>query len=323
MNFLLTMSLTPEEVEKIKSIGVNLKVFSEEQKESIDSDTLANADALIGFIGKLGVDFFDKCKKLRWVHLPHVGIDKTPMAYFNERHIMVTHSRGAVGIPIAEEIFSKMLMLAREKKILTDHQGEHKWTSDATNRQMNVLNLHGKTVGILGAGDVGDETAKRAKAFGMVTVGLNTSGKSVANFDEVYITSDIDKLISQSDFIVCTLPLTKDTYHLVDGEQFKLMKPTVYIINISRADIFNEDILFEYLKNKKIAGAGLDVFSQEPLPSDSPFWDLDNLIISPHCAALGDGLNERIAKIMMHNIECFCNGKINQMLNIRDYEKGY
>lgn len=323
MNFLSTMSLRPEEVEKIKSLGVDLKIFSEEQKESIDSDTLANADALIGIIGQLGVDFLDKCKKLRWVHLPHVGIDKTPMAYFNERHIMVTHSSGAVGIPISEDIFSKMLALARGKKIHARHQGEHKWTSDATNRQMDVLNLHGKTVGILGAGDVGGETAKRAKAFGMVTVGLNTSGKSVANFDEVYSTSDIDKLISQSDFIVCTLPLTKDTYHLVDGDQFKLMKPTVYIINISRADIFNEDILFEYLKDKKIGGAGLDVFSQEPLPSDSPFWDLDNLIISPHCAALGDDLHERLSKIMMHNIECFCNGKINEMLNIRDYDKGY
>ena len=324
MKILLLSALhfTKDEIEKIQRFGADITLFPSE-KELVDSDLPAGAHVLIGKMNMLQIEMLEKCESLEWIHLPHIGMDRVPMEYLKKRRILVTHSRGAVGIPISEDIFCKILMLARQKKTLAMQQREHIWTSDAQNRQRNTLNLHGKTIGILGTGDVGTETAKKAKVFGMKTVGLNTSGTCVANFDEVYITTEIDRLISQSDFIVCTLPNTKETFHLVDKAQFELMKPTAYIANISRANIFNEEVLFEYLKSRKIAGAALDVFSQEPLPADNPFWDLENVIISPHCAALGDGLHERLSRIALHNIELFCKGQKDKMLNIRDYDKGY
>ena len=191
----------------------------------------------------------------------------------------------------------------------------------------NVFNLYNKTVGLLGTGDVGSETAKRAKAFGMRTIGYNTTGEPLEHFDRVYSPDGLNEFLAQCDFIVCTLPPTSKTEHLIDEEQFKCMKSTAYIINISRAIIFNEEVLYSYLKDKKIAGAALDVFMDEfrlgYLPKDSPFWDLDNLIITPHMAGAGDQWNYFSTNIIMHNVQCFCENRLDDMINIRDYDKGY
>ena len=147
-----------------------------------------------------------------------------------------------------------MLMIARKGKYVIKNQNDHQWKSPR-----GVFNLYGKTVGLLGTGDIATETAKRLKAFGMKTLGMNTTGEPVEYFDEVYTTKNLNEFLSQCDFIVCTLPLTEKTKNLIDKEQFKCMKETAYIINISRAAIFNEAVLYDYLKNHKIAGAALDV----------------------------------------------------------------
>lgn len=321
MHILSTFKLGDEEISKIEQLGAKVTIFNSEN-ELIQSTEVEDADAIIANHRTLQIDFLDRCKKLKWIHAPHIGIERLPMKYLKDRKILVTNARGTAGVPISENILCMMLMLARKSKDVVKNQIDHLWKSPK-----GVFNLFGKTLGVLGTGNVGSETANRAKAFGMNIIGLNTTGKSVENFEKVYKTEDINEFLVQCDFIVCTLPPTEKTIKLIDEEQFKCMKPTVYIINISRAAIFNEEILYDYLKNEKIAGAALDVFMDEfkmgYLPAESPFWELDNLIVTPHMAGGGHLWNYFSSKIIMHNIESFCKGHANEMLNIRDYDKGY
>ncbi len=321
MKIYSTFKLNDDNIKKIGRLGGKIILFGTE-KDLINCEDLASADAIIANHRTLQVDFLEKCSSLKWIHCPHIGIERLPLSYLQKRKIIVTNGRGTAGVPISEHIIFLMLAIARKGSSIIRNQLNHVWKSNK-----GVFNLYGKTVGFLGTGDVATETAKRLRAFGMRILGLNTTGKASEYYDKVYITKDINELLKQSDFIVCTLPPTKKTVNLIDEEQFKCMKPTAYIINISRAVIFNEPVLYDYLKNKKIAGGALDVFMDEfklgYLPPESPFWDLDNLIITPHAAGGGDLWNEFSTNIVMHNLECFCKNKIGDMLNIRDYTKGY
>ncbi|HEY5561714.1 MAG TPA: NAD(P)-dependent oxidoreductase [Clostridiaceae bacterium] len=321
MYLLSTFAFKQNEIDKLKELGTDVKLFNSE-KELIDYEDVQRADAIIANHRTLQIDFLDRCKNLKWIQVPHIGIERLPMQYLKERKIIVTNARGIAGTPISEDIFCMMLMLARKSKDSVKSQLEHKWE-----HHNGVFNLYNKTIGLMGTGNVGTETAKKAKVFGMKTLGLNTTGQPLAYFDEVYKTCDVNRFLTQSDFIVCTIPPTKETINLIGEEQFKCMKTTAYIINISRAVIFKEEVLFDYLKNKKIAGAALDVFMEEfklgHLPKESPFWNLDNLIITPHMAASGDGGYEAFIKIIDHNAKCFCSGGVDSMINIRDYDKGY
>jgi len=321
IKLLSSFKLSADHIKEMEKLGVQAIVF-DRGKDLAQSEEVENADIIISDHRMLQPEFLEKCKNLKWVHVPHVGIERLPMQYFKKRNIIVTNARGMAGIPIAEHIIFTMLMLARKGKKLVENQIAHQWKGPE-----GVFNLYGKTAGLLGTGDVATETAKRLKAFGMKTLGVNTTGNPVEYFDEVYTTENINEFISQSDFIICTVPLTEKTRNMIGEEQFRHMKETAYIVNISRAAIFDEDVLYEYLKNKKIAGAALDVFVEEfelgYLPEESPFWDLDNVVITPHMAAGGDLWHGFSSDIIMKNVKCFSENRIDEMLNIRDYDKGY
>jgi phosphoglycerate dehydrogenase-like enzyme len=321
MKILTTFKPGKEVITQMEKLGACVTVFASEE-ELIKSDEVEEADAIIANHRTLQIDFLNRCKKIRWIHVPHVGIERLPLQYLKERDIIATNARGTAGVPISEHIMTMMLMLARKSFAAYKNQLARAWKSPD-----NVFNLYNKTVGLLGTGDVGSETAKRAKAFGMRTIGYNTTGEPLEHFDRVYSPDGLNEFLAQCDFIVCTLPPTPKTEYLIDEEQFKCMKSTAYIINISRAIIFNEEVLYSYLKDKKIGGAALDVFMDEfrlgYLPEDSPFWDLDNLIITSHMAGAGDQWNYFSTNIIMHNVQCFCENRLDDMINIRDYDKGY
>ena len=321
MRILSTFKLSSENIEKIKQLGAEVTVLSSE-KDLIEYEGLENADAIIANHRTLQTDFLERCTNVKWIHCPHIGIERLPLQYLKERKIIVTNGRGAAGVPISEHIIFLMLTISRKGKDIIKNQLEHQWKAPK-----GLFNFYDKTVGFLGTGDVATEAAKRLKPFGMKILGMNTSGQALEHYDKVYLTKDINELLSQCDFIVCTLPPTDKTVNLIDEEQFKAMKSTAFIINISRAVIFNEKILYDYLLNKKIAGAALDVFMDEfklgYLPEESPFWNLDNIIVTPHMAGGGDLWNYFSTKTVMHNLESFSQNRIDDMENIRDYDKGY
>lgn len=323
MKILSTFKLSPENAEKVAQFGGQITIFNNENDlKECSPEVLESADGIIANHRTLQKDFMDQCKNLKWIHCPHIGIERLPLQYLQERNIVVTNGRGTAGVPISEDIMCMILMFARRSMDTFQNQMRHQWKHVS-----GVFNLCHKTLGIMGTGDVGSQTARRAKSFGMRVIGMNTTGNPVDSFDEIYVTKDINAFLKQCDIIVCTLPPTEKTVRLVDREQFECMKPTAYLVNISRASIFNEEVLYEYLKNHKIAGAALDVFMDEfrlgYLPEESPFWELDNLIVTPHMAGSGDLWNDFSTDIVMRNLQCFCENRLSDLLNIRDYSKGY
>jgi len=321
MKLVSTFTFTEDQMQKMQSIGVDVKQFQSEQ-ELLGSKEYIDAEIIIANHRTLQRDFLEQCRNVQWVQVAHIGIERLPMDYLKERGIIVINARGGMGVPIAEDILCKMLMLSRKSATVMKNQFNRTWEKAGS-----FINLSGKTVGIIGTGDVGTETAKRAKVFGMKTIGINTDGRGIPEFDEIYEPHEINNVISQSDFNVLTLPLTEKTRNLVDEEQFKKMKPSSFLINISRGALINEEILLHYLKNRKIAGAALDVFVEEfklgYLPEESPFWELDNIIITPHCAGSGDGFQQRFSHVFLTNLSYFVKGNIEQMANIREFGKGY
>lgn len=323
MKILSTFKLSEENIEKVREYGGEITIFdSEKSLKECEKEILAGADGVIANHRTLQKDFLSLCTNLKWIHCPHIGIERLPLDYLKERKILVTNGRGTAGVPISEDIMCMILMIARQSMNTYKNQLNHQWKPVP-----GVFNLYGKTLGILGTGDVGSETAKRAESFGMHVIGMNTSGNPVAHFESIYTTENINEFLAQCDIIVCTLPPTEKTMGLIDRAQFEVMKPTAYIINISRASIFNEEVLYEYLKEHKIGGAALDVFMDEfklgHLPEESPFWELDNLIVTPHMAGGGDLWGYFSTEIVMDNLQKFCEGRLADLRNIRDYDKGY
>jgi len=321
MKLVSTFLFTPEQLQEMQSKGVQVKQYNSEQA-LIDGKEYVDANIIIANHRTLQKEFLEQCKKVEWVQMAHIGIERLPMDYLKEREIIVINARGAMGVPISEDIICKMLMLSRKSATVMKNQFNNSWT-----KVEGFINLSGKTAGVIGTGDVGTQTAIRARSFGMRTIGINTNGRPLPEFDETYKLEELNEVIAQSDFIILTLPLTERTTNLLDEEQFERMKPSSFLINISRGALINENILLSYLKNKKIAGAALDVFVDEfklgHLPKGSSFWELDNIVITPHCAGSGDGFNQRFSSVFLSNLECFVKGNPERMVNVREFGKGY
>ncbi len=185
------------------------------------------------------------------------------------------------------------------------------------------LEIHNKTIGLIGAGAIGKETARIAKAFGMKVIGVRHSGKPEEYFDEMFTSGQLNDVLPQCDYVVVTLPLTQETRQLFGAKQFTLMKDSAFFINIGRGEIVKERDLIDALQNGVIAGAGLDVFEKEPLSEDSPLWELDNVIVTPHTAGSTEYYTRRVIEdIFIPNLKEYITRGI-PGINLVDYKKGY
>lgn len=255
--------------------------------------------------------------KLRWVHNWGAGVNGIPMNEFKQYDIRLTNSSGVHPFPISETIFAMILALTRQLHIYMRSQVEKKWK-----RSKNSLELHGKTMGIIGVGSIGKETARLAKAFGMKVMGIRRSGVTLPGVDKMYDLSGLDTMLSECDYVVNTLPLTDETRHIMGQDQFSQMKPSAFYINIGRGETTDTDALIFALNEKKISGAGLDVFEQEPLLEDSPLWEMENVIITPHTSGDTEHYNDRVMEIFIANLKKYLvDGEPN--VNLVDLDKQY
>jgi len=162
--------------------------------------------------------------------------------------------------------------------------------------------MHGETIGIIGVGDIGQETARLAKAFGMRVLGVRRSGEPTEHVDQMYSLEGLPQLLNESDYVVNALPLTEETYHYIGAKQFAQMKCNAFYINIGRGPTTDTEALLQALLSKQIAGAGLDVFEQEPLPADHPLWQMDNVILTPHSSGHTQYYGQRTLDIFLGNL---------------------
>ncbi|QCX34128.1 dihydrofolate reductase [Caloramator sp. E03] len=313
MKVLFTYDYGPEKMNKVIDLGYEL-VYKYEGTITNTLD-IEDIDILVCYNPFQRLDI-SKLYNLKWIQLSSIGIDQVPKEIVLERGITVTNNKSGYSIPIGEWIVLKTLELLKNSKRFYKNQEEKIYKLDTS-----LLELYNKTIVFIGTGSIAVEAAKRFSGFGVKILGINTSGRNVEYFDKCYSIDEIDDVIKQADVLVLSIPSTEKTYHLINKENIKLLKRNSVIVNISRGNIIKEDDLVDALKEGIIAGAALDVFETEPLPKDSPLWELENVIITPHNSWISEMRNERRFNIIYENLKRYVNGE--PLKNIVNIIKGY
>jgi phosphoglycerate dehydrogenase-like enzyme len=242
---------------------------------------------------------FKKYRNLKWIQLLMAGFDNLNIEEIKKQEIMISNARDIFSISIAEDVFSKILYFNRNTKYYLDSMKSKKW--EPIKKEPEIFN---SIVGILGTGSIGQEIAKRMKAFGAQKVlGYKRTKSSVPFFDEIFTDDEgLDYLIKNSDYLILALPLNDETIKILDSRRITLMKSNALLINIARGDVIDQEALIEALKHKQIRGAGLDVTSPEPLPKTSELWNLDNVFITPHNASSSPYMKDRLYEMTRINL---------------------
>ena len=253
---------------------------------------------------------FSSAKKLKWVQGIGTGVDGIADRPSLRKDIIVTNIHGVHGAPMSEAAMSLMLALSRRLPRSLNNKAQHKWE----NWPSRLLNE--KTVGILGMGSIAESMAPRFKAFNMTVLGFTSGVREVAGFDHVHDKNKLKEMLATIDYFVVLTPYTPQTHNMVDADMLRAMKPDSYLINLARGGVVDEKALLDALKAKRIAGAALDVFAQEPLKPDSELWDLDNVIITCHQAATHDNSARNNLPTIQENIRRFLASDYKNMKNL-------
>lgn len=239
----------------------------------------------------------EKFTNLKYIQLTSAGFDRVPMEYVSKHGIKIYNARGVYSIPMAEFAVCGVLDIYKQSRFFANNQSKHLW-----DKHRDLLELCGKTVCIIGCGNVGYECAKRFSAFGTTVVGVDIARPTLEIYDHFFNFDNITEAIKISDIIVLTLPLTDKTKNIFDNKMFENFKKNSILVNISRGAIVNQFDLISALQNGQLAGAVLDVFETEPLCADSPIWDMQNVILTPHNSFVGEGNNDRLYKVILDNL---------------------
>lgn len=286
------------------------------QKEKLDL-ALGDAEILYGWIHHFPKGLRARAPRLRWIQTMSAGVDRLPEEILKSG-IRIANASGLHGTPMGELALTMMLMFVKDAPACQQMKETRTWRRFVPNL------LRGRTVGILGLGVVGQEIARLAGAFGMRVVGMRRSGGAEIpppGVERLYGRGELTDLLAASDFVVVALPLTAETRGMLGERELRAMKPTACLINVARGAIADEAVLIRALEEKWIAGAGLDVFVQEPLPPESRFYELPNVIFSPHISGEMPDYEGRATDVFCENLRRYLAGE--PFLHEVDPEKGY
>ena len=316
--------LAPEHVQMIETVSPRIKFrdVSELVQAELKGDPAAKrqlsailADAEIFFGFPPPPDLIARAPNLKWIQDILAGVEMFLNPAVVASPVVLTNARG-IHPQVVESAMMMALTLAKKMPIFTNNKKQKIWKKETPGL------LYSRTAGILGLGHIGSEIAKTAKAFGMNVIGLEIRAiKKPAGVDMMLPPEKLNDLLAQSDFTFIALPLTAQTRGLIGEKEFKMMKPSAFLINISRGLIVDEAALVRALNSRWIAGAGLDVYSTEPLPVDSPLWDLENVVLTPHVAGLADNYDEMVTRLFCNNLKRYLKGL--GLLKVVDKAKGY
>lgn len=310
---LFTYNYGGEKMKDIESFGYDIKVVKE--SDLIYSEDLADVEVLVCYDPFKTLDI-EKMKNLKWIQLSSIGIDQLPLEYVKKTSIVTTNNKGGYSIPMGEWIVLKTLELFKSSKKLYENQVIRKWKMETS-----ILELYGKTIGFIGTGTIAVEAAKRFQGFGVNILGVNTQGINIEYFNKCYAMDELSKMLELCDVVVCTIPYTKATHHLINEDRFKAMKTGAYFINVARGGIVDEACIIENLKDGKLAGAALDVYEEEPLKEDNPLWSLNNVILTSHNSWISEMRNQRRFNLIYDNMKRYVQGE--ELVNIVDLKRGY
>jgi len=254
-----------------------------------------------------------KAARLEWIQAFTTGTDAVKHLEALRREVVLTSMRGIHGPQMAEMAMLLMMALARGFPRYVRQQQEHRWAKHEPRQ------LCGKTVAIFGIGVSGEALAIRAKAFGMHVIGVTGTPRDLPGFDEVLPRDRLIEAAAAADFLCVLVPWTPENDRIIDARVLAAMKPTASLVNIARGGVCDDQALLEALRSGRIAGAALDVFKPEPLDPSHPFWDMENVIVTPHTAGDSDVYHERALEITIENMSRFLAGRAGEMVNLVEH----
>ena len=283
---------TPDDIAALEKLGLEVTVHPDERAavENPERFDIAVCNNLFGFHN------IDTFSNLKYIQLTAAGMDRVPLDRIRSRGIKLHNAAGVYSIPMAEFALWGVLELYKQGRFFADKQKLRRWE-----KHRNLRELAGRTVLIAGCGSVGSECARRFSAFGCRCLGLATTGRQQEYFEAVHPMDRLAELVPLADIVVLALPLTEQTRHLFDGAMLARMKAGSILVNLSRGAIVDTDALLNALSGP-LSGAVVDVFETEPLPEDSPLWDAENLILTPHNSFVGEHNHTRMMQTLIRNL---------------------
>lgn len=296
MNILVTGALrcTEDDLKSLSDMGHNV-IFMQNESDEMPCDY----DWVEGTVcnGLFLHHSIDKFKNLKYIQLTSQGYDRVDMDYVKDNNITINNARGVYSVPMAEFAISGVLTLMKEGRFFYKNQKKNTW-----DKHRGLRELYSKTVLIVGCGNVGCECAKRFKAFDTKVIGADVVTYGSPYIDKIHPISELKNLLSIADVVVLTLPLLDSTYHIINEEMLSSIREGAILVNIARGAVVDTSALIDVLNSGRLSGAVLDVFESEPLEDDSPLWQMENVILTPHNSFVGEGNGERLKEVIFSNL---------------------
>lgn len=294
MNILITGAFLINEAElaELRAMGHNVFVHNDE-RSGVNNPEIYDAVVCNGLFLYNSIEHFTN---LKLIQLTSAGLDRVPLEYIKNHGIELRNAAGVYSIPMAEFVIGGILQLYKQSRFFAENQARHKWE-----KHRGMLELSGKRVCILGCGDVGREIAKRLNAFGCRVTGINRTVRKIEKFDEILPLSELESTAKDCDILVCGIALTPQTRGIVSKAVFESLSKDAVFVNVARGTLADEEALIEWLRGG--GRAVLDVFEEEPLSDQSPLWNMENVILTPHNSFVGDGNRARLWETIKGNLK--------------------
>ena len=284
---------------------------------------LSDAEILCSYF--IPSDWRTQAPKLRWIQFPGAGVDSLARTGLLDANsgVIVTTAAGIHAETISEYVFGSMLMFNWNWPQMVRLQDNHVWARSATWYHLGGRELAGQTLGIIGLGHIGRRIAQLAHAFGMRVLGMrrSLSGEQEPDVDQLFLPEQLHELLRLCDYVVISVPLTGETEKLIGEDELRIMRSNAYLVNIARGRVIDEQALIQALREGWIAGAGLDVTEEEPLPSESPLYSMPNVILTPHISGNSAHYDTRLAALFADNLKRYRSGQ--KLQNQYEPSRGY
>ncbi len=311
---LILSRLEERYLDQIRAVDPSLKVVAASEGDR----ALAQApEAEVIVAWQIPPAVMERASRLRWIHATAAGVDTLLFPAVQEGKVVLTSSVGVHTTGLPEHVMALVLMFARRLHVAVRSQMAHRWNRASSMGE----EVAGKTLGVLGLGAIGRALSHRASAFGMRVIGTKRTPEPIPHVERILPPEGTDEVLRESDFVAVILPLTPQTRGLIDARALGLMKRTAVLINVGRGAVVQETALIGALRAGTIAGAGLDVFEREPLPADSPLYDMENVVITPHVSGASPTYFDRAIPFFCENLRRYLAGQ--PMTNVVDPARGY
>lgn len=307
--------------EKLRTEFPGFQVVQQNTYDGLEQEII---DVEVLFCTSLRPEQFVAAHKLKWIHSQSAAVHQFMFPELVNSNVTLTNSSDVHGVVVAEQVMAMLFALARLVPEAVRFQQKHVWGQEGMwNSHPRPRELAGATLGLVGLGSIGRNLAQRASAIGMrvIAVRENPDKPKPPSVEEVFPTSKLPDLLAQSDYVVLSTPVTPQTTGMIGRKQLSAMKPEACLVNVGRGPLIVEPDLIEALRSEAIGGAALDVFDEEPLPSSSPLWDLDNLLIMPHTGGMSTGMWKRHYAYFSENLRRYLSGE--PLLGLVDKQRGY